>query len=294
MKQIKIFFKIKSINVFIILSVATMLLLSAVCFSQEGDTKTISLITYRHRYQYAAYDLVRTNIFKDSNDLNFYVDPTVQSRMHQIRLASVGAGAGQQADLTLEGKIYGTNSEGFYIDVGYDAVPEFLNQTAAAAWPAAIYINSVRTKSFFFMGAMDPAQPIPPLSGKHVYDIAEGMNVVDAEACDVVVISEDQDLVLTKSTAKFDTKVAGVVSEEPKLYMGAIAGLTPVALTGVVKCNVTAENGPIKRGDLLVSSSFPGYAMRADSENIRPGMVIGSALEGLEQDKGKIYILVNQ
>jgi len=294
MKQAKKLFSIKTISIFIVLSVAIMLFLSTVCFSQEGTLKTILLSTYRHRYQYAAYDLIRTNIFKDSNNVNFYVDPTVQSRMHQIRLASVGAGAAQQADLTMEGKIYGTNSEGFYIDVGYNAVPEVLNQAAAAVWPAAIYINSVRTKSFFFMGAYDPGQPIPPLLGKHVYDIAEGMNVVDAQACDVVVISEDQDFVLTKSNRKFDTKVAGVVSEEPKLYMGAVTGLTPVALVGIVKCNVTAENGLIKRGDLLVSSSFPGYAMRADSEEVRPGMVIGSALENFEQDKGKIYILVNQ
>ena len=76
--------------------------------------------------------------------------------------------------------------------------------------------------------------------------------------------------------------------------MGAAEGSKPLALAGVVKCNVNTENGPVKKGDILVSSSEPGYAMRADDDEVLPGMVIGSALGTLEQGKGKIYILVNQ
>ncbi|RKY37076.1 MAG: hypothetical protein DRP78_02060, partial [Candidatus Omnitrophota bacterium] len=93
---------------------------------------------------------------------------------------------------------------------------------------------------------------------------------------------------------KFDACVAGVISGDPKLYMGPGKGKMPLALAGIVKCKVSAENGKIQRGDLLVSSGSAGYAMRADSKDVLPGMIVGKALEGFEKGKGKIFILVNK
>ena len=64
----------------------------------------------------------------------------------------------------------------------------------------------------------------------------------------------------------------------------------PVAMVGIVKAKVSAENGPITPGDLLVSSYTPGHAMRDDDP--RPGTIVGKALETLATGTGVIRILV--
>ncbi|MFH1277312.1 MAG: hypothetical protein ABIK65_02895 [Candidatus Eisenbacteria bacterium] len=64
----------------------------------------------------------------------------------------------------------------------------------------------------------------------------------------------------------------------------------PVAVVGRVPCKVTAENGPIRIGDLLVTSSTPGHAMREDDPRV--GTVLGKALEALPTGTGVIEILV--
>jgi hypothetical protein len=71
---------------------------------------------------------------------------------------------------------------------------------------------------------------------------------------------------------------------------GEISGMVPVALLGIVPTKVSAENGPIQRGDLLVTSTTPGHAMRADDPP--PGTVLGKALEALESGTGVILVLV--
>jgi hypothetical protein len=53
----------------------------------------------------------------------------------------------------------------------------------------------------------------------------------------------------------------------------------------------TSENGPIRAGDLLVSSSRPGRAMRAPATPA-PGTVIGKAMQKLDRDSGEIEMLV--
>jgi hypothetical protein len=64
----------------------------------------------------------------------------------------------------------------------------------------------------------------------------------------------------------------------------------PVAVVGIVPCKVSAENGPIRAGDLLVTSATPGHAMRDDDP--RPGTILGKALESLESGTGMIRVLV--
>ena len=45
------------------------------------------------------------------------------------------------------------------------------------------------------------------------------------------------------------------------------------AVVGIVPCKVTAENGSIKRGDLLVTSTVPGHAMKGTD----PSRMLGSS-----------------
>ena len=141
----------------------------------------------------------------------------------------------------------------------------------------------------------DAGPPTRRAGGKFVYDIAEGVFAKgDCQAGDVVLISDDEKSDVMKSSGRFANRIAGVISTEPKIYMGANKQKVPLALAGVVKCKASAENGNIKKGDLLVSASLPGHAMKAMPHEVYPGMVIGKALEPLNEDTGQILILVNK
>ena len=74
----------------------------------------------------------------------------------------------------------------------------------------------------------------------------------------------------------------------------SVDDLVPMGVVGVIPTKVTGENGPIRRGDLLVTSSTPGHAMKADREKVEIGMVIGKALEDFDgSGNGLIKVLVN-
>ncbi len=118
----------------------------------------------------------------------------------------------------------------------------------------------------------------------------------DYEPGDVLVISSQADRAVELSAQPFATTVIGVYSTQPAMLAGApdqndpLAGI-PVAITGIVPCKVSAENGAIQRGDLLVTSSKPGYAMRAGA-NPPQGTVLGKALGELKDGTGVIQVLV--
>ena len=65
-----------------------------------------------------------------------------------------------------------------------------------------------------------------------------------------------------------------------------------MAMTGIVPTKVTAENGAIKPGDLLVTSSRLGYAMKGTDRSQMLGAVIGKALGHLNSGDGLIEIVV--
>jgi hypothetical protein len=116
------------------------------------------------------------------------------------------------------------------------------------------------------------------------------------EPGDVMAISNDKDRAVTLSTQPYSIAIIGVYSTKPG-FVGSTHPLSdkydneiPVAITGIVPCKVSTENGPIKRGDLLTSSSTPGYAMKATDPKV--GTILGKAMGTLENGTGKIEILV--
>jgi hypothetical protein len=86
----------------------------------------------------------------------------------------------------------------------------------------------------------------------------------------------------------YDNSVVGVISTEPGLYLKDWeknkSNGRPVALVGRVPVKVTLENGPIERGDYLVASSTPGYAMKAT----KGGMIVGRAMEDFNPEKNNL------
>ena len=116
----------------------------------------------------------------------------------------------------------------------------------------------------------------------------------------VVVLDSNKSNQVIASTQAYDTRVAGVVSEEPGIALGESgAGKVLVATTGRVLVQIDASKGPIQIGDLLVTSDVPGVAMKSEPVNIggvqlhRPGTLIGKALEPLEKGSGKILVLLS-
>jgi hypothetical protein len=124
-------------------------------------------------------------------------------------------------------------------------------------------------------------------------DVAEFMRVTeDVTPGTVLVIGKGG--VLQPSATAYDTHVAGIVSTQPGVSLGTNEAGNPgevlIAVAGKVPCNVDASNGPITEGDLLTTSSRPGYAMKATNPKI--GTVLGKAMGTLESGTGTIEVLV--
>jgi hypothetical protein len=126
-------------------------------------------------------------------------------------------------------------------------------------------------------------------------DFAEMLPAVDGlEPGDVLVIGPDGKL--DRSAQPSQACVVGVYSTQPGFVggqpvEGELEGHVPLAVVGVVPVKVSAENGPIVPGDLLVTSSTPGHAMKAGAE-LTVGTIIGKVLEPLEEGTGIIKMLV--
>ena len=102
----------------------------------------------------------------------------------------------------------------------------------------------------------------------------------------VVVFGGEKEV--TQSTMSNDTRVAGVISEDPAYLMNDKSEGQAVALVGKVKCKV---NGAISKGDLLTTcGTHPGYAQKAHSPVL--GSIVGKAMENKE-DAGESVILIS-
>ena len=109
------------------------------------------------------------------------------------------------------------------------------------------------------------------------------------ESGTVLVIGGEKEVTTTAVYA--NTRVAGVVSKNPAYMMNDAAGTDEthpyIALKGRVPCKVI---GPIKKGDLLVTSAHPGYACVGQS--VSESAVIGKALEDKSEGFGVIEVMV--
>jgi hypothetical protein len=116
----------------------------------------------------------------------------------------------------------------------------------------------------------------------------------------VVVLDQTKSNQVIASWQAYDTRVAGVISLQPGIALGESgAGKVLVATTGRVKVKVDASAGPIRVGDLLVTSEKEGVAKKSEPLDLkgfqihRPGTLIGKALEPLNQGTGEILVLLS-
>lgn len=141
-------------------------------------------------------------------------------------------------------------------------------------------------------------------------DVAEAFDVEGAptayEPGDVLTISQNTDRTVTKSTTSRSTRVVGVYATKPGVLLSENGTATdldtkvPMGVVGVIPTKVSAENGAIERGDLLVTAGTPGHAMKAQPTIVKgtkiypQGAILGKALENFDgSGTGTIEVLVN-
>jgi hypothetical protein len=135
-------------------------------------------------------------------------------------------------------------------------------------------------------------------------DIAEAFDVEGGrnsyEPGDVLIISLSSDRKVEKSNTPYSTLVAGVYATKPGVLLTEenieidLGDKVPMGVIGVIPTKVCLEGGAIKRGDMLVTSSISGVAMKADPDKVKVGQVLGKALEDYSGNEiGKIKVLVS-
>ncbi len=135
-------------------------------------------------------------------------------------------------------------------------------------------------------------------------DVAESVAVDGPRAAfapgDVLVIDITGTRRFALSRVPASGLVAGVFATRPGLLLrnGAVAGgeaaaaeEVPLAVVGIVPVKVCDEGGSIGPGDLLVTASLPGHAMKSSADP-RAGTVLGKALGRLDRGTGVVEVLL--
>jgi hypothetical protein len=173
--------------------------------------------------------------------------------------------------------------------VGYNGYGIYATGSAAGGWFDTVKVDDrLETGVLEIKGGSDVAEPFPVRSHG---EIPEGA---------VVVIDESTTGGLAVSSVPYDPRVAGVVTGAGGIRPGITLSRGPVdedeelvALAGRVFSLATTENGSIRPGDLLTTSSLPGHAMRATDREASFGATLGKAMSSLEEGTGLVLVLVN-
>ncbi|MDP6507093.1 MAG: hypothetical protein QF886_25930, partial [Planctomycetota bacterium] len=145
-------------------------------------------------------------------------------------------------------------------------------------------------------------------------DVAELMQVdgdqSNYEFGDVLALNGEGKLI--RAHKPYDTAVVGVHSSRPGLVgdylkLDPVVGETteqfkereakegsrvPVGMVGIVYIKVTDENGEIRPGDLLTTSSTPGHAMKCTDKFKGIGAILGKALQAHDCGEGRIRMVL--
>ncbi len=124
-------------------------------------------------------------------------------------------------------------------------------------------------------------------------DLAEHLPSLDntIEAGDIVAADPNNSQNVIKSSQAYQNTLLGIISTAPGMTLNTnqVNG-KPLALAGRVPVKVNLENGVIKTGDPITSSSIAGVGMKAT----QAGRVIGIALEDYSaSSQGSITVFVN-
>jgi hypothetical protein len=252
---------------------------------------------------YAIYSAGGTNYFagnvgigitspSDNLDVKGEIAATLGTAPGQFRMVAGNYGAFWRNDgantyllLTNSGSPYGSwNSlRPFYVNDSTGSVT--INNAAS------IQFSDASTQTTAWTGVLcggDYAESVDVSGERTLY-----------EPGDVLVIDKASGGSFAKSSTPYSKMVAGIYSTKP----GAVGrrqtdpskakAEVPMAMVGIVPTKASAENGPIEPGDLLVTSSTLGLAMKGTDDRRMLGAVIGKALNPLDSGTGVIEVLVS-
>lgn len=160
-------------------------------------------------------------------------------------------------------------------------------------------------KQIIFVGAApDGKSGIITANGVTVHDYGEVFELLTRQGVEpgaVMAVAGPAGRI-APSAGPYDRRVVGVISGAGGLRSGSVLGSRedgssdlPVAVSGQVAVRVCLEGGAIEPGDLLVTSSRPGVAMRAADPDQAVGAVIGKALESFgsgQEKEGLVRMIV--
>lgn len=199
------------------------------------------------------------------------------------------------------------------VDVGATPTGTLVFDSSSSSYPPATYVDyagnfSVRGNLKLALGSGASITFQDGTTQNTAYtgvtcggDYAESVNASgdreSYEPGDVLVLSDDTTTDIAKSVGPYSTSVAGIYSTKPGIVgrrqlTPKSDAEVPMAMVGIVPTKVSAENGPIHRGDLLVTSSMMGYAMKGTDRSRMLGAVVGKAMGSLESGTGVIEVLV--
>ena len=241
---------------------------------------------------------------------------TLTSRVTTLESQSAGGGTGSQSvKLTTEasgaGNVSVENASGIGVvtmgvNNGHGAISLF-NANAALKPQIVLTISSNgsdggllindktgRKRLSYFGTIGNGTAGHVEINGTAVHDYAEVFDIADCHNLtpgSVVAASADGKGIQLSGRA-YDPAAVGVLSGAGSFQPGMRIGSRedgssdlPVAVSGQVYVRVSSEAGAIKVGDLLVSSSVPGVAMRGADPLRLTGTVIGKALQPFAEDK---------
>jgi len=124
--------------------------------------------------------------------------------------------------------------------------------------------------------ATGSANTTTAVEGAATLGVAHIIDVAQKDIKDGSIISSSKDGPVL-STIPFDSQVLGVVSRDAAIVLDSTGDQNgvPIISVGTIYILVSTQQGAIKRGDQLATSTIPGVAVKA----IKDGYVLGEALE---------------
>ena len=194
-------------------------------------------------------------------------------------ITAVTAGSGLTGGATSGGATLNVGA-GSYIVVAANTVA--VDATSANTGSKVVARDSSGNFSAGVITATATAARYADLAEKYATD-------TDYEYGTVVVFGGEKEVTVTSESNS--AKVAGVISTDPAYMMNKDAEGQYVALRGRVPCKVI---GPVAKGDVLVTSSRPGFAQRADDPHfVGVACYVGKAISSIDTpSEGVIEIMV--
>jgi hypothetical protein len=271
----------------------------------------MSVISFQDAIGYGNVNI--TAIQKDqtnhSADLLFLTRENTTTFGERMRITSTGL-----VGIGINSPLYTLDVSGGLNGFRTKAASTSSNDTIATFENSSAIKMIVRANGNVGIGTTAPAKPLDvvgdinasgTITGGNIkakyQDVAEWVeSSQDLLAGTVVILDPTKSNQVIASTAAYDSRVAGVISQQPGIELGEQGeGRVLVATTGRVRVKVDATNGPIQIGDLLVTSDKTGFAMKSITIDVggarihRPGTLIGKALEPLAQGTGEILVLLS-